>query len=426
MTQLTVSNLLDAHVRISLTNNMDYLRGALVDADNGAIASIYKRGTEEVDFMAMTRTNVAENDLNGFGYGIATINDEGEAALFAAEEDGTNAYLKGKDRRLIDRDIPEELEHRFGKDGYEIIDMQTVAEFVEKNRMDYLATPEKTRSFTILAENLHLFLEKITEPAKKKGMKHHDMAHWVNCGLIHMQPFVAHNPSRNEWVCLLVKPDMDTDYYVAKVPVIRNGQNTFEEYEVDMTRSRQESDELPTDEDLLDHPNGVPMYGTSHKVSVTNDRGVLEAKEYFTVQRPFERGVRIAAQDLGPSGMRLPLLPQNNRPVSVTANSKIGIEMQWVDMIPFAPSKKPNVVDAYPFTIGVDDLVRVARLFEPDDMITVTYFNMLDRENGFLPVRFESSKTFDTRDENNHPHYLEKVAMVTAVRPIVNGKVVFE
>lgn len=79
---MNYTDLLEAQMKVALTNAKEDLRFVLADAKGGIAGSIYKRSTEEVDFFAMTMSNLAEPDIEGFDFGLCGIDEEGDYVFY--------------------------------------------------------------------------------------------------------------------------------------------------------------------------------------------------------------------------------------------------------------------------------------------------------------------------------------------------------
>lgn len=415
---MNFTDLMYGQMKAAQTNAKENLRFVLADAKAGIAGSIYKRATEEVDFFSMTMSNLSENDVENFEYGLSGLDDEGNYTFFQGEEDGTNTYLQGMDRRLIDREIPEELQHRFEPQGHEIVDLNALYDFEERVAQLFDTNPSDVKRFKIHGESFHDVIQTLPNRFKMKE--------WIQRALVHMHPQSYHNKTMNEYVVRVFKPDPYVEGgWVAKIPTIRDGQKVFMEYEVDLEESRRGSEELPTDEQVLEFPDGVPMIGSTREVYDHNYRGETFVKTVIVLKRGYQRGLRVAVQDIGSSGIRMPAQSEKYyRPTSVTASKEANIKVDDVWTLPFADDK-PSVINAMPFTMQVDDLIRLTHIFDAEDLIEVTYMPTIDA-GSTIPIRFESLKEFDTRDDEGRKHYIRKIAFVAAVRPVVNGKVVIQ
>ena len=415
---MNFSDLMQGQMKVAQTNAKEDLRFVLADAKAGIAGSIYKRATEEVDFFSMTMSNLSVNDIENFEYGLSGVDEEGNLTFLPVEEDGTNGYLRGMDRRLIDREIPEELQHRFEPQGHEIVDVAALFDFEERVAKLFDANPYDVKRFKIHAEPLHDVIQTLPNRFKMKE--------WIQRALVHMHPQSYHNQKMNEYVVRVFKPDPYVEGgWIAKIPTIENGQKVYIEYEVDLTESRRLSEELPTDEQVLEFPNGVPMIGSTREVYDQNYRGESFVKTVIVLKRPYQRGLRVAVQDIGSSGIRMPAQSEKYyRPTSVTASKEANIKPEDVWTLPFADDK-PSVINAMPFTLQVDDRLRLTLLFDPEDLNEESYMPTIDA-GSTIPIRFESVREFDTKDENGRKHFIRKIAFVAAVRPVVNGKVVIQ
>lgn len=415
---MNFTDLMYGQMKTAQTNAKENLRFCIADAKAGIAGSIYKRATEEVDFFSLTMSNLSENNIEGFDYGLSGLDENGELQFFPVEEDGTNGYLQGVDRRLVDREIPEDLKHRFEDQGHEIIDIGSLFDFEERVAKMFDSDPYAVKRFKIHGEPLHDVMQNLSPRFRLKE--------WIQRALVHMHPQSYHNKAMNEFVVRVFKPDPYVEGgWIAKLPTIENGEKVFTEFEVDLTESLRGSAELPTDEEILEFPNGVPMIGSTREVYGYNYRDEPYVKTVIVLKRPYQKGLRIAVQDIGPSGIRMPARSEKYyRPTSVTASKEANIKPEDVWTVPFAENK-PNVINAMPFTMQVDDLLRITHIFEPEDLIEVTYMPTIDA-GAAIPIRFESVRKFDTKDDEGNNHYIRKVAYVAAVRPVVNGKVVIQ
>lgn len=415
---MNFTDLMHGQMKAAQTNSKEDLRFCIADAKAGIAGSIYKRATEEVDFFSISMSNMSENNIEGFDYGLSGLDENGELQFLPVEEDGTNGYLKGMDRRLVDREIPEELQDRFEHMGHEIIDVNALFDFEERVAKMYDGDPHAVKRFKLYAEPLHEVIQNLHPRLHLKE--------WIQRALVHIHPQSYHNKVMNEYVCRVYKPDPYVEGgWIAKLPTIENGQKVFTEFEVDLTESRRISDELPTDEEVLEFPDGVPMIGATREVYGFDYRKEPYVKTVIVLKRPYQKGLRIAVQDIGPSGIRMPAKSEKYyRPTSVTASKEANIKTSDIWTFPFS-EKKPSVINAMPFTIQVDDLLRLTHVFEPEDEIEVTYMPTIDAGT-VIPIRFESVRTFGTKDEEGRNHFIRKVAYIAAVRPVVNGKVVIQ
>lgn len=417
MEKIPYSQLIDPHAAIAFSNLMPYLQLALVDANVGLVASIHKRATEEVDFIALTQTNMSENDmLDGqFGYGMAGFDGE-ENVLHPAEEDGSYAYLKGQDVRLIDKTLNEQQQEHFDEEGYEILDMKNILE-IDHNlalEFDTYRAQNDVIQFEVSGSFFKDYLQVLSDVKP--------LDDWADTGLLHFQPLQLHNPEINEYLCFVHL--YQNGEYVAFIPTIKNGKIEHIEYDVDMERSRKESNEMPEDEHFENFEEGIPMVGSIIYKQELNAKNELETFETILLKRPHQRGLRVVAQDLGPSGLRLPLLDKHYRPVTVNASDAAHISPRTARTYPFV-GKPGKVVNAIPFTIGVDDLQRLALLFDENDIVKIEYLNIVERDD-ILPVKFEVLDEFKTMGHDNRRHFIRKVAHVAAILPLVNGKVIVQ
>lgn len=415
---MNYTQLMYGQMKAAQTNAKEDLRFVLADAKAGIAGSIYKRATEEVDFFSMTMSNLSENDVENFEYGLSGLDEEGNYTFFPGEEDGTNTYLRGMDRRLIDREIPEEMQHRFEPQGHEIVDLAALYDFEERVAELFDTNPKDVKRFKVHGESFHDVIQSLPNRFKMKE--------WIQRALVHMHPQSYHNKTMNEYVVRVFKPDPYVEGgWIAKIPTIRDGQKVFVEYEVDLEESRRGSEELPTDEQVLEFPDGVPMIGSTREVYDYNYRNEPFVKTVIVLKRGYQRGLRVAIQDIGSSGIRMPAQSEKYyRPTSVTASKEANIKVDDVWTLPFADDK-PDVLNAMPFTMQVDDLIRLTHIFDAEDLIEVTYMPTIDA-GSTIPIRFESVREFDTRDDEGRKHYIRKIAFVAAVRPVVNGKVVIQ
>lgn len=416
MEKIPMSALIDSQLDIARTNYKEELRYALVDADAGIVASLYKRSTEEVDFIGISMSNRTENDLPDFNYGLVGFSEEdGMKELLQAQENGENAYLRGKDVRLVGRELTEEERPNFEEEGYEIFDINT---FMQQdagvdNIFDDYRRSGDTKTFTVDGGAFERFIHQLNNERKVKD--------WANIGLIHMQPLWSHNPLHNEFMCRL---HFDGALYTAEVPVVREGKLVPIAYDVDILKSRQHSLEIPEENDFEDFPNGIPMICSLIKSEELDENNQLVVREVAILKRPFQRGLRMSAQNVGTSGIRLPVLEKHYRPVTVTAAKAHHISLDHIATFPFT-TKQNEVTNALPFTIGYDDLLRLSKLFMEGDVVRVTYLSVLERQ-GILPVKFEMYREYSEKDAAGNPYFDRKVAMVASVMPLVNGKVIVQ
>lgn len=417
MEKIPYSNLVHPHAAIAFSNLMQYLQLALVDANAGLVASIHKRATEEVDFIAITQSNMTENDmLDGqFGYGMAGFDGE-ENVLHPAEEDGTYAYFKGQDVRLIDKTLNEEQQEHFDAEGYEILDMKNLMEIDHKllQVFDTYRVQNEVISFEVSGSFFKDYLQVLSEVKP--------LDEWADTGLLHFQPLQFHNPELNEYLCFVQL--YRNGEYVAYIPTLKDGKVEHVEYEVDMEKSRKESNEMPEDEHFEYFEEGIPMVGSIIYKQEVNEKNELVTYETVVLKRPHQRGMRVVVQDLGPSGLRLPLLDKHFRPVTVNASDIAHISPRSARTYPFV-GKPGKVSNAIPFTIGVDDLQRLALLFDENDIVKIEYLNVVERDD-ILPVKFEVYDEFKTMGNDNRRHFVRKVAHIAAVLPLVNGKVIVQ
>lgn len=423
---IPLSYLVDGQMRAALTNMKHELRYVLVDAEAGIAGSIYKRATDEVDFFSLTYSNVAEFDaapevVESFKYGIAAVNEEGDGLVFhQADEEGNNAYLPGTDRRLLPNEVPEEMLARFDGDGKEILDLPALFELDNKTTEAFEEHPEDVRQFKVKALGFHQIIQGLD---KKYLLKE-----WVQRGLVHFLPQSHHNLVLDEYAFRVRKPDPYSEGgWTATISTVEEGKRVEYVYDVELAESRRLSEELPTDADLLGFENGIPMIGVFHEVQELDYRDQPYTKTVVVLRRAYEKGLRVAVQDLGSSGIRMPArLEKYHRPIGVTASKQAHIKYDDTYLIPFDDANAPtSSFHGHPFTLQIDDVIRLTKIFAADDVVEVTYVSMLDAPN-VMPVRFESIKEYPGKDAEGRPHFVRKVAYVAAVRPLVNGKVVIE
>lgn len=420
------TRLMQGQLEAALTNVRLDLRYCLADADAGIAASIYKRATDEVDFFSLTSSNISENDLEDFGYGLATRDEEGYIVTLAYDEEtNENGYLRGTDRRLLPQGVPEELEHNFEPQGSEILDVSALLELEGKMSEKFDEQPQDVRQFRIRARDLR---DVVSDLPFRPGFSAKD---WTQRSLVHFQPQNFHNEETDEYVFLVYKPhNYDEGNWKASITYFDEAGDPVDfEYDVDLTASRRGSDELMTDDELLEYPDGVPMFGSLQTVILHNYKDEPYEEEQVVLSRPYEKGVRVAIQDLGSSGMRMPAISEKyHRTVSVVALKANKIEADCLYLLPFDgdPARGERASrNASPFTLQLDDINRVVTIFDEEDTIEVTYLHTHDPES-VIPVRFETVHEFDGKDEQGRRHFLRKVAYVAAVRPAVNGKVVIQ
>lgn len=260
--EIKFSDLMDGQLKAALTNVRPDLRFCLADADAGIAASIYKRATDEVDFFSLTSSNASVNDLAhlDFGYGLVTVGEDEDVVVYPVDEETQeNGYLRGTDRRILPRAVPEELEQNFEPQGAEILDVQALLELEEKVADKFKDAADDVRQFRIRGRGLHHVIGNLPfRPAF--GPKD-----WAQRSHVHFQPQNFHNQATEEYVFRVHMPDLyKEDDMRAVMKYVSNGEVVEHEYPVDVQTSRRVSDEVPTAQEFRDFEGSIPMIGTFH------------------------------------------------------------------------------------------------------------------------------------------------------------------